>query len=153
YTWTRADRPAALDAQLSAAELDLDALAAFSDAALAGTGFEPPREGALAGGIGKAAPARGGARQGHARLKLDAGGLQIDQLSVGELGGAALDVRGRIDELSSRPRGRITMDLDARVLAGLTTLVTKFAPWAAEPFQRFADRLAPAKVRAVLSIE
>ena len=68
-------------------------------------GFELPREVALALDIDKATFAGVDARTVKAQIKLDAGKLQIDRLSVGDLAGATLDVGGRIDELSSRPRG------------------------------------------------
>lgn len=153
YTWAAGDRPAALEAQLSAADLDLDALLAFGDAALGGTGYEPPREVALAVNIGKATFAGVDARRVNAKLKLDTGILQIDQLSIGDVGGAAVDARGRIDELSSRPRGRLALDVDARALPGLTALVARIAPQAADPFRRVAEQLVTANLRAVLSVE
>ena len=79
--------------------------------------------------------------------------MHIDRLSIGDLGGAALDISGRIDELSSQPRGRITLDLDARTLAGLTNIVGRLAPQVADAFRPFEDRLAPAKVHAALTVD
>ena len=81
----------------------------------------------------------------NAKVKFDAGIVHIDRLTIGDLGGAALDISGRIDELSSQPRGRITLDLDARTLAGLTDIVGRLAPQIADAFRPFNDRLAPAK--------
>jgi large subunit ribosomal protein L24 len=153
YSWAAGDHPAKLDAEVSAPELDLDALTAFSKAALVGTGLELPHDVALALDIDKATFAGVDANKVNARLKLDAGVLLIDQLAVADLGGASLEVKGRIDELSSQPRGRVTLDLDARALAGLAQVVAKVAPGAAEPFRRFADRLAPANVHAAISFE
>ena len=77
-----------------------------------------PRQVALVLDVGKATFAGVDARTINANVKFDAGILHIDRLSIGDLGGAALDISGRIDELSSQPRGRITLDLDARTLAG-----------------------------------
>ena len=153
YTWPVDNRPATLDADLRAAELDLDALTTFAKTAVADDGFALPQQGALALDIGKATFAGVDAQTVKAQIKFDAGKLQIDRLSVGELGGAALDISGRIDELSSQPRGQVTLDLDARALAGLSDIVGKFAPQAADSLRRFADRLAPAKVHAVLTVE
>ena len=133
------NRPATLDADLRAAELDLDALTTFAKTAVADDGFALPQQGTLALDIGKATFAGVAARTVNAQIKFDAGKLQIDRLSVGDLGGAALDISGRIDELSSQPRGQVTLDLDARALAGLSDIVGKFAPQAAEfvaPFCR-----------------
>jgi large subunit ribosomal protein L24 len=153
YAWAAGDRPTTLDAEISAPELDLDALYGFGRAALADTGLELPREVALSIDIGKATFAGVDANDVRAKLKLDAGVLQIDKLAVKELGGASLDVKGRIDELSSQPRGSIALDLDASALAGLAKVVAKVAPGAAEPFRRFADRLAPANVHGSISFE
>jgi uncharacterized protein involved in outer membrane biogenesis len=151
YTWAVAGHPAMLDAELQAASLDLDTLAAFGKTA-AGYGLELPRRGSLLLDIGRATSTGVDARAINARLKFDGGALQIDRLSIGELGGAALDISGRVDELSSQPRGRIALDLEASALAGLSNVVGKFAPRAADALHSFAGRLAPAKVHAVLAI-
>ena len=90
-----------------------------------------PRAGSLNLDIGKATFAGFDAHAVKTQMKFDAGALQIEQLSIGALAGAALDVKGRIDELSSQPRGHIDADLDARGLDGFATLVDKFAPQAA----------------------
>jgi large subunit ribosomal protein L24 len=153
YTWAAGDRPATLDGELRAASLDVDALTAFSKAALSNGAFEMPHEVTLLVDVGKATVAGVDARQVNARVKFDAGVLHIDRLSVGDLGGTALDISGRIDELSSQPRGRLTLDLDAKTLAGLTSIVGKLAPQAAETFRHLAERLAPAKVHGVLTVD
>ena len=72
------------------------------------------------------------ARALNTRVKFDAGILHIEQFSIGDLGGAGLDVNGRIDELSSRPRGQLTLDVNATTLAGLTNIAAQFAPRIAE---------------------
>jgi uncharacterized protein involved in outer membrane biogenesis len=151
YAWAAAEHPATLDAELHAATLDLDALATLGKTA-ADYGLELPRAGSLVLDIGKATSAGVDARQINAHVRFDAGALQIDTLSVAELGGAALDVSGRIEDLLTRPRGQITLDLDARALAGLTNVVGKFAPRTADSLRGLADRLAPAKIRAALSV-
>jgi len=153
YSWAAGNRPAVLDSELHAAKLDVDAMMAFAKATLSDAGFEVPREVALVLDIGKAKFAGVDARTVNARLKFDAGILHIDRLSVGDLGGTALDISGRIDELSSQPRGRLTLDLDAKSLAGLASLVGSFAPQPADLIRGFADRLAPAKVHGVLTVE
>ena len=153
YTWAAGDRPATLDGELRAANLDVDALAAFAKAVLSNGAFEMPHEVTLLVDVGKATVAGVDARQVNARVKFDAGVLHIDRLSVGDLGGTALDISGRIDELSSQPRGRLTLDLDAKTVAGLTSIVGKLAPQAAETFRHLAERLAPAKVHGVLTVD
>jgi large subunit ribosomal protein L24 len=153
YIWAAGDRPAALDGELRAAKLDIDALTAFAKAAASDGAFEVPREIALVLDIGKATFAGVDARAVNARLKLNAGILHIDRLSIGDLSGAALDISGRIDELSSQPRGQLTLDVSASTLAGLATIAGRYAPDVPNSFSPFADRLAPAKMHGVLTID
>jgi uncharacterized protein involved in outer membrane biogenesis len=153
YTWPAPDRPAIVEADLHATKLDLDALAAFAKTAADENGFALPRQGSLALDIGKATLAGIDARAVKAQVKFDSGALQIEHLSVGELGGAALDISGRIDELSSQPRGRVTVDLNAGTLADLSRVLDRFAPQAADVLGRAADRLAPAKLHGTLTVE
>ena len=152
-TWPASDRPAIVEADLHATKLDLDALAAFAKSAVDENGFAPPRQGSLALDIGKATLAGIDARTVKAQIKFDSGALQIEHLSVGELGGAALDISGRIDELSSQPRGRVTVDLNAGTLADLSRVLGQFAPQTADVLRRAADRLAPAKLHGTLTVE
>ncbi len=153
YNWPAEKRPARLDADLRAAELDVDAIRTFVTSALGGESLALPEEATLALAIGRASFAGVEAKSILTQVKFDAGKLQIDRLSVGDLGGARLDIGGRIDELSSRPRGRVTLDLDAGALDGLSDIAAKFAPQAAAALHRLAGRLAPAKVHAVLDVE
>lgn len=153
YTWPAADHPAVVEADLHATRLDLDALAAFAKTAAGDEGLALPHRGSLALDIGKVTFAGVDALAVKAQAKFDAGALQIDRLSIGELGGAALAVSGRIDEVSSQPRGRVTVDLDAGALADLTRLLGRFAPRTADIMRRAADRLAPAKLRATLIVD
>jgi hypothetical protein len=152
-TWPSSDRPAIVEADLHATKLDLDALAAFAKSAVDENGFAPPRQGSLALDIGKATLAGIDARAVKAQIKFDSGALQIEHLSVGELGGAALDISGRIDELSSLPRGRVTVDLNAGTLADLSRVLGQFAPQTADVLRRAADRLAPAKLHGTVTVE
>jgi hypothetical protein len=152
-TWPASDRPAIVEADLHATKLDLDALAAFAKSAVDENGFAPPRQGSLALDIGNATLAGIDARTVKAQIKFDSGALQIEHLSVGELGGAALDISGRIDELSSQPRGRVTVDLNAGALADLSRVLGQFAPQTADVLRRAADRLAPAKLHGTVTVE
>lgn len=153
YTWAAGNRPATLDGELHAPALDVDALTAFVKAALSDSAPEIPRQVALVLDVGQATFAGVDARMINARVKFDSGILHIDRLAIGDLGGAALDISGRIDELSSQPRGRITLDLDARTLAGLTNIIGRLAPQVADALRPFGDGLAPAKVHAVLTVD
>ncbi len=152
YNWPQGHHPARLDAQLRAGELDLDALSVFARSA-GGNGFALPQEATLALDIDKATFAGVDAHAVNAQVKFDTGKLEIDRLSVGDLGGAKLAVSGRIDDLSSQPRGQITLDLAAGALDGLSDIAVKFMPQSADFLHRAAARLAPANVHAVLDIE
>jgi hypothetical protein len=153
YTWPAADHPAVVEADLHATKLDLDAVAAFATTAVDKDGFALPRQGSLALDIGKATLAGVDAQGLNARVKFDAGALQIERLSIAELGGTALAIDGRIDELSSQPRGRVSIELSAGALTGLAGVIAKYAPRTADIFRRAADRLAPAKVHGTLTVE
>ncbi|HEY2529782.1 MAG TPA: AsmA family protein [Xanthobacteraceae bacterium] len=153
YSFAAATRPASFDADLRAREFDLDALSAFAEAATTDGSFALPHAGSLALDIGKATLAGLDAEALKAQIKFDAGALQVDRLSVGDLGGATLNVSGRIDALSSRPRGRMTLDLDAHDLAGVALVVGKFSPRVADKLNQFADRLLPAKLHATLTVD
>ncbi len=153
YSWPTDNRAARLDADLRAADVDFDAIRTFVTSALGSNGLALPQEATLALDIGRASFAGVEAKSILTQVKFDAGKLQIDRLSIGDLGGAKLDIGGRIDELSSRPRGRVTLDLAASALDGLSDIAAKFAPQAAAPLRRLAGRLTPAKMHAVLNLE
>ncbi len=153
YIWAAGKRPAALDGELHAAKLNVDALWGFANAAAADGAFDVPHDVALVLDVGRATFAGVDARAVNAQVKFDAGILHIDRLSIGDLGGAALDVKGRLDELSSRPRGQLTLDVNATTLAGLTNIASRFAPRVADSFRPFVDRLAPAKMHGVLNVD
>jgi uncharacterized protein involved in outer membrane biogenesis len=153
YIWAAGDKPARLDADLNAAELDVDALLAFTDAARGATTFETPREVTLGLGIGRAVVAGISASDISARFRRDASGLHVERLSIGNLGGNAFDVSGRIDTSSSPPQGTIAMRLDARNLAGVVAPAEKFAPEAAEWIRRLSQRMPQAQLNATLALE
>jgi uncharacterized protein involved in outer membrane biogenesis len=151
YAWPVGDRPARLDGELRAAELDLDGVLGFGESALSGLGLERPGEVTLAMDVGKAKIAGFDARNIAARLKLDAGGLAIERLSVGDLGDTSFVATGRIQTLSS-PGGSITVNLDARDLNGILALSEKFTPALAGPLRRLAARQKTATLQANLSM-
>jgi large subunit ribosomal protein L24 len=151
YTWSAADKPARLDANLRAAELDLDSAFGFGASALSGLGLEPPREVALAIEIGRAKLAEVEARNVTARLALDAGGLAIERLSIADFGSASVEASGRIQTATS-PTGNITIDLDARDMGGLVALAEKFSPPLAEPLRRLGGPQKAAALHANVSV-
>jgi uncharacterized protein involved in outer membrane biogenesis len=153
YSLAGAKRPAALDADLHAVRLDIDAIVAFAQAAASDGGFDVPHAVSLTLDVGEAIFAGIDARALNARLTFDAGILHLDRLSIGDLGGAAIEANGRIDELSSQPRGQITVDVSAATLDGLAAIAGRYAPQVPASVRPFSARLAPAKMHGALTIE
>lgn len=153
YVWASGEQPARLDADLSAAELDIDALLAFADAARAGTAFETPREVTLGVAIGRAVVAGVEARQVSAQLRRDTKGLQVERFSVADFGGASFEASGHIDTHLPSPRGTMNLRLDARSLSGVAALAEKFVPDAAPSIHRLAERWPATELKTTLTLE
>lgn len=153
YGFAAADRKARLDAELNAPELDIDAALGFGNAVLAGSRIERPHDMTIAADIGRATIAGFTARNASARLKVDAGGLQIDRLSVADLGGAAFSASGRIVTTAPAPQGDMRIDLDAPDMTPVMALLARFAPETAAMLAQRAPLMAPAKLRARLTID
>ena len=147
------DRPARLEAALTAPELDLDRVQLLAKGMLAGAAFDWPREGTLALKIGRGLIAGVEAKQTDVNVRFGATGLVIEQLAVADFGGAAIAVKGRIGTNAQTPRGALTLDLDARALDGVTAALEKFAPQAADQLRRSAGRLTPLVLRASLAVD
>jgi large subunit ribosomal protein L24 len=152
YDWPQTNRPARLDAVLRADDLNLDSLRSFATRALGQRGFVLPQEATIVLDIGRAHFAGIDARAVNARVKVAAGQWRIDTLSIGDLGGAKVALSGRIDALSSRPSGQLTLDLDAGALDGLSAIAAKFAPEQVNAMHRLTGQLAPAALHAVLDV-
>ena len=146
YSWASDDRPARLDAALTAPEIDLDRVQALAKAVLGDTDFDWPREGALSLKIDRASLGGVDAKRADVNVRIDANGFGIERLTIADFGGAALAVKGRIDNHTQSPRGEVTLDLDARSLDGVTTLIEKFAPAAADQLRRCGRAICPAEI-------
>jgi large subunit ribosomal protein L24 len=153
YAWANSSRPARLDAALTAPEIDLDRVQAFAKAVLGDAAVDWPREGALSLKTDRAVLAGVDAKRADIDVRIDANGLEIEQLTIADFGGAALAVKGRINTKAQSPRGAMTLDLDARSLDGVATLVEKFAPQAADRIRRSAGRITPLTLRASLAVD
>jgi len=152
YAWPSADRPARLDADLRAGEIDVDGLLGFADGAFDGLGFEAPRDIALGLEVGRARLAGFEVRNASTRLKLDAGGLQIERLSVADFGNSTIEAKGRI-QTTPTPGGSIAVDIDARELTAVLALADRFAPVIAGPLRRLSGGDNTAKLQATVSLE
>jgi large subunit ribosomal protein L24 len=153
YFWTSNGRPARLDVTLTAPEINIDRVQVLAKAVLSNPETDRPRQGELSFKIGRAWIGGVEAKQSEISMRIEPDGLMIDQFRIADFGGAALAVKGHIDNKTGSPRGAVTLDLDARSLDGVTALVEKFFPRAAEKLRRLVARAAPVALRASLTIE
>ena len=152
YGFAAGKSPARLEAELNAPELDVDAAIGFGKALIAGSNLERPHDMTIAADIGRASIAGIEAGQTSVRLKVDGDGLQLDRLSVADLGGGAFSASGRIDTGGHTPRGALTLDFEARQTGAIAALIAKFAPKSADPAIGLVDRVGHAKLHATLDV-
>ncbi len=152
YTWPDGDRPAKLNAVLRAPELDLDRAQSLVLASL-GQPLDWPREGTLAIDIGRTTVGGVEAKDIAVQMRRDTGGLDIERLAIGNIGGAKLTVSGRVDTHESAPRGTLALDLDARSLDGMAALAGKFSGPVADRIRRIASRAVPLKLHTTLALD
>jgi large subunit ribosomal protein L24 len=153
YAATNGAKPARLDAELKAPELDVDAVLAFGRGALGGTAFERPREISLAVDVGRATIAGVEVRGVSGTFKLDPDGLTFDRVRIADLAEASFSLNGRVEGALDAPRGTLTFDVDARGLDGTVAVLAKYFPQAAEPLRQAAPKITPLKAKATLGIE
>lgn len=153
YVFAAGQNQAKLDAALNAPELDIDAALGFGRALLSGSALARPRDMTVAADIGRASIGAFVARNVSARLKVDAGGWQIDRLAVADIGGAAFSASGRIDTTQPTPRGSVNVDLTAPDMAPVMAVVSRFVPATMTPRGRAAAAMAPARLRARLVVD
>ncbi len=155
FAYAAADgaRPARLNAELKAGELDVDGMLAFGRAALDGTALERPREVSLSVDIGRASIAGIDVKGVSGTFKLDPEGLTFDRVRIADLADAAFSLNGRMEGALDAPRGTVTFDVDARGLDGTVAVLAKYLPQAAEPLRHAAGKIVPLKARATLGIE
>ena len=153
YVFAAGQNQAKLDAALNAPELDIDAALGFGRALLSGSALARPRDMTVAADIGRASIGAFVARDVSARLKVDAGGWQIDRLAVADIGGAAFSASGRIDTTQPTPRGSVSVDLTAPDMAPVMAVVSRFVPAMMTPRGRAAAAMAPARLRARLVVD
>ena len=152
YTFASANRPAKLDADLKAPQLDIDAALGFGRALFAGSTLERPRDMTLAIEIGRASFS--GIDAGNARVHahVDSEGLQVDRLTVGDIGGGSFSAAGRIETKGNVPRGSLTADLETTKAAAIAAIAEKFVPDWGAPVMRHLERATRAKLHATLDV-
>ncbi len=86
-----------------------------------------------------------------ASLSQDA--LSIEQLKIRDFAGAYIDMKGRIDDLSTTPQGSIKGTLTASSLSGAVAVLEEYAPDhpQIERLKTAASDLAPANLKAELT--
>ena len=152
YAWASDERPARLDAAITAPEIDLDRINALGKALLGDTAFDWPRDVTLSLKVGRAIVAGLEAKQTDVNMRIGANGIEIDKLAIADFAGASLAVKAHIDT-KAQPHGTMTLDFDARTLDGLLVLLEKSAPQAADQLRRSAGRLTPLTMRASLAVD
>ncbi len=152
YRFPAGTTPARLEAELTAAQLDVDAVLDFWRAMLAGSALTRPGEMALAADVGRATFAGVDARDLSARVKIDGAGLQIDRLTVADYGGGSFAASGRIDTSGASPRGLLSVDIDTKKTAAVGAILERFAPKVAGPVRNAIDRVGRAKLHATADI-
>ncbi|MBX6426984.1 MAG: AsmA family protein [Variibacter sp.] len=152
YRWSSPAQPQPrLEAEVNAAELDLDAVAALARATLPEA--SGPGEMALALEVGRVTLAGVQATGAKARLKLDGEGLAVERLAIGDLAGAALSLTGRIEGPWTAPRGALTVEVAGERLDGLAAVLDRAAPRPAAWLRAQAAQLAPAKLHLTLKLD
>lgn len=150
YAAADSGRRARLQAKLRADDLDLDAWLALLGASL--SDVTRPRDIALALSLGRLRFAGIEAGKADIALEANATGIAIERFSIGDLGGAAIDAKGRVD-LDREIRGGVGFDLSLRDAATLVALAERFAPAWSETVRRAAPSALPAKLSGRLDIE
>jgi uncharacterized protein involved in outer membrane biogenesis/tetratricopeptide (TPR) repeat protein len=157
YRWPATDRPARIEAALSAPEVDFDKAYGLAQDMLAGTlggvPFEWPREGTLALNVAHSSVAGVAVQGTDVDLRFDDRTLDIERLAVADLGGASIAAKGKIDLSAQSPQGNVTLDLDVRTADGVIAVLDKLAPDAARDLRRSAGRYLPAKLTGSLATD
>ena len=151
YFFPSGQRPARLDAELKAPQFDIDAALDFGRALLAGSALERPREIDLAADIGRATFAGIEARDTRARIRVDANGLQLDRLSIGDFAGGSFAASGRVETGGHSPRGTLSLDVEGKQSA-ITAIIGKFTPKTFSPVVGLLDRVGQVKLHGTLDV-
>jgi large subunit ribosomal protein L24 len=150
YAAADTGRRARLDAKLRADDLDLDAWLALLGTSL--PDVTRLQDVSLALTLGRLRFAGLEAGKTDIAINANATGIAIERFSIGDLGGAALDAKGRVD-LDREIKGGVSFDLSLRDEAVLRALAERLAPAWSETLRRMAPSALPAKLTGRLDIE
>jgi large subunit ribosomal protein L24 len=152
YVYPAGETRARLEAELKAAELDVDAALALVTTASSHARIARPAEIALALDVARARFVGLDVRQAHVKAAFDAAGIRIERLDIGDFGGMRIAGQGLIDTASAGPRGNMALQIDARDLGGLSALAATYAPKWSETLRDIPARIGKANLRAVLNV-
>ncbi len=150
---TEPNQRSRFDLRLRADEIDLDALMQFAGSAKAIADLDRPDDVALSLALGRIRFAGIDAGKADVKLALNADGLTVERLAVGDLAGLSIDSTGRIDLKSQTPRGSLTFNLDMRDPTVLASLAERAAPAWLGSLERTAAVAAPAKLAGTITVE
>lgn len=152
YSFASVSRAAGLDVEFKAPQFDISGALKFSRALLADSALEQPRAISIDADIGRATFDEIEMRDVRARFKVDAGGLQLDHLSVSDLAGGNLAVSGRVETGNRPPRGSFSLDFETKQTAAIVAILEKFAPNNVSQAGSLLGRVGHAKLHATLDI-
>ena len=153
YFLPSGNRPARVDAELTANQFDFDSALEFSKALLAGSVLDRPREISLKADIGRTTFAGIEANDAHALIKVDGDGLLIDRLSIGDFAGGSFAASGRIETGGHAPRGTVSVDFEAKQTAAIAAIATKLSTERSRPVLGLLERFGRGKLRAKLDMK
>ena len=152
YFLPSGNRPARVDAELTANQFDFDSALEFSKALLAGSVLDRPREISLKADIGRATFAGIEANDAHALIKVDGNGLLIDRLSIGDFAGGSFAASGRIETGGHAPRGSVSVDFEAKQTAAIAAIAVKLSAERSRPVLGLLERFGRGKLHAKLDM-
>lgn len=152
FDYASGKTPSKLDARLNADDIDLDTAVALGRAIAAGSNVEGPQEIALKADFKHATLSGFSARDAEASLTYGPDGLQIESLSVADLGGARFGAKGRIRFDKAGQQGSITADLSAPDMKPVLAVLARAAPKAADALKPAATAMSPASLHGVFAL-
>ena len=151
YSFATGTEPANFTAALRADELDLDAVMDTAGSLKAIPDLAQPHDVSLALSLKRLRFHGLDADRANVQLTLKAGALSIEQFSVGELAGIAIDGKGRVDTRAHQ--GSISFNLALRDTESLAALARRAPAFLSEPLQRAAQAAAPGKLAGTIAVE
>jgi uncharacterized protein involved in outer membrane biogenesis len=152
YAYANGSTPSKLNAKLKADDIDLDAAIALGKAMAAGSHGDGPQEIALKADLKRATFSGFVAREAKAALTYGRDGLQVESLSIADLGGARFSAQGRIRFDKSAQQGSLTADLAAPDMKPVLALLARVAPQTAGVLEPAAKQMSPANLHGTFSI-